>query len=113
LIDPKTGDLQLKARDFTTVRGSLNIEQAARNRLTTRQGETPILDGYGLPQRIGERITAESAGYLSAHIREQLTRDPRLESVNVIELSDKGDHLSASVEFRAIAGAVFSERIVI
>jgi len=113
LLDPETGDLQLKARDFTTVRGSLNIEQAARNRLTTRQGETPILDGYGLPQRIGERITAESAGYLSAHIREQLTRDPRLESVNVIELSDKGDHLSASVEFRAIAGAVFSERIVI
>lgn len=113
LIDPETGDLQLKARDFTSVRGSLNIEQAARNRLTTRQGETPILDGYGLPLRIGERITAESAGYLSAHIREQLTRDPRLESVNVIELSDKGDHLSASVEFRAIAGAVFSERIVI
>lgn len=113
LIDPETGDLQLKARDFTAVRGSLNIEQAARNRLTTRQGETPILDGYGLPLRIGERITAESAGYLSAHIREQLTRDPRLESVNVIELSDKGDHLSASVEFRAIAGAVFSERIVI
>jgi len=112
-IDPKTGDLQLKAQDFTTVRGSLNIEQTARHRLTTTQGETPILDGYGLPQRIGDRITPESAGYLSAHIREQLTRDPRLESVNVVEISDKGDHLSASVEFRAIAGAVFSERIVI
>lgn len=112
-IDPKTGDLQLKAQDLTTVKGSLNIEQAARHRLTTTQGETPILDGYGLPQRIGGRITADSAGYLSAHIREQLTRDPRLESVNVIEISDRGDHLSASLEFRAVAGAIFSERIVI
>lgn len=113
MIDPKTGDLEMKGRDFTLIRGSRNIEQAARHRLTTTQSETPILDGYGLPQRIGERVTIESAGYLSAHIREQLTRDPRLESVNVVELQDKGDHLSASVEFRAIAGAIFSERIAI
>tara|TARA_Y100000592_G_scaffold10880_1_gene15439 strand:- start:28822 stop:30441 length:1620 start_codon:yes stop_codon:yes gene_type:complete len=113
MIDPKTGDLEMKGRDFTLIRGARNIEQAARHRLTTTQSETPILDGYGLPQRIGERVTIESAGYLSAHIREQLTRDPRLESVNVIELQDKGDHLSASVEFRAIAGAIFSERIAI
>ncbi len=113
MIDPKTGDLEMKGRDFTLIRGARNIEQAARHRLTTTQSETPILDGYGLPQRIGERVTIESAGYLSAHIREQLTRDPRLESVNVIELQDKGDHLSASVEFRAIAGAIFSERISI
>ena len=113
MIDPKTGDLEMRGRDFTLIRGSRNIEQAARHRLTTTQGETPILDGYGLPQRIGERVTVESAGFLSAHIREQLTRDPRLESVNVIELEDKGDHLSASVEFRAIAGAMFSERIAI
>ena len=113
MIDPKTGDLEMKGRDFTLISGSRNIEQAARHRLTTTQSETPILDGYGLPQRIGERVTIESAGYLSAHIREQLTRDPRLESVNVIELQDKGDHLSASVEFRAIAGAIFSERISI
>ena len=113
MIDPKTGDLEMKGRDFTLIRGARNIEQAARHRLTTTQSETPILDGYGLPQRIGERVTIESAGYLSAHIREQLTRDPRLESVNVIELRDKGDHLSASVEFRAIAGAIFSERIAI
>tara|TARA_Y100001937_G_scaffold128535_1_gene205710 strand:+ start:5309 stop:6970 length:1662 start_codon:yes stop_codon:yes gene_type:complete len=113
MIDPKTGDLEMKGRDFTLIRGARNIEQAARHRLTTTQSETPILDGYGLPQRIGERVTIESAGYLSAHIREQLTRDPRLESVNVVELQDKGDHLSASVEFRAIAGAIFSERIAI
>jgi hypothetical protein len=62
---------------------------------------------------IGERITAESAGYLSAHIREQLTRDRRLEQVNVIELRDSGDHLNADIEFRAVAGAVFSERIAL
>lgn len=112
-IDVKTGDLEMKGRDFTLIRGTRNIEQAVRHRLLTKQGETPILDGYGLPERVGERVTIESAGYLGAHIREQLVRDPRLESVNVIELQDKGDHLNASIEFRAIEGATFSERIAI
>lgn len=112
-INPETGDLDMMSGDFATIRGAQNIEQAARHRLLTVQGETPILDAYGLPEMIGERITAESAGYLSAHIREQLTRDRRLESVNVIELRDSGDHLNADIEFRAVAGAVFSERIAL
>jgi hypothetical protein len=110
-IDPTTGDLDLVADDLATVRGSRNLEQALTHRLHTRQGETPILSRYGLPLTIGERVTTTSAGYLSAHIREQLARDLRVDRVNVIEVSDKGDHLSAALEFTARAGGLMTSQV--
>jgi predicted component of type VI protein secretion system len=110
-IDPATGDLDLVADDLATVRGARNLEQALTHRLHTRQGETPILTAYGLPLTIGERVTTTSAGYLSAHIREQLARDPRVDRVNVIEVSDKGDHLSAALQFTARAGGLMTSQV--
>lgn len=110
-IDPATGDLDLVADDLATVRGSRNLEQALTHRLHTRQGETPILTAYGLPLTIGERVTTTSAGYLSAHIREQLARDPRVDRVNVIEVSDRGDHLSAALQFVARAGGLMTSQV--
>ena len=110
-IDPTTGDLDLVADDLATIKGARNLEQALTHRLHTRQGETPILTAYGLPLTIGERVTTTSAGYLSAHIREQLARDPRVDRVNVIEVSDRGDHLSAALQFTARAGGLMTSQV--
>ena len=104
------GDLELKANDFSLVSSTKNLEQAAAHRLQSQAGES-IIERYGLPERIGQRLTAASSGYLSAHISEQLLLDPRIEQINVIELRDQGDHLSASLEFTARSGALISSAI--
>jgi len=98
------GDLEMKSNDFSTISGAANLEQAAHHRLQSTQGAS-VLQRYGLPARIGSRLTTQSAGYLGAHIREQLTLDPRIEELTLVEVDDRGDHLQVALEFRARATA--------
>ena len=60
---------------------------------------------------IGLRLGAENAGYFSAHVNEQLLRDPRVESVSVIEISDHGDTLSLDLEVTSSQSSHLSTRV--
>ena len=93
----KDGDLVLDG-DFQTISGPPNLEQGVKLRLLAINGETPIFEDFGLPSALGLRLSASSAGYLSAHVNEQLLKDQRVESVRFIELTDKGDSLTFDIE---------------
>jgi len=102
------GELQIEGNDLVIVNGHRNLEQATRHRLLAINGETPILENYGLPDQIGRRVTAESAGLLAAYIQEQLVKDPRIEAVPVIEVLDTGDQIKAKLEITPSQGALFN-----
>lgn len=101
------GDLVLiEENDLATVTGPPNLEQAVRLRLSAELGETIILESYGLPSQVGRRLAAGSAGYLAAHIRAQLLKDRRVESLPMIEVSDRGDHLEVYLQIKALEGGL-------
>lgn len=108
LID---GDLKITAEDFVTVSGVPNVEQGVLLRVRAVQNETPILAGYGLPSMIGRRLSASSAGYLAAHVREQISRDVRVLGVPIVEVVDLGDQLNIDVQFRTSQTGLLTMRV--
>lgn len=104
------GDLIL-ATDFKTISGPRNLAQALKLRIQTTRGELTHAPAYGLPRLIGRKLTASSAGYISAHIREQLTQDPRIERLSRLELADIDNGLNIDAEAIATTGALISPQI--
>ena len=96
------GDLVLSEGDYRTIAGVPNLEQAISLRLKAVLGETFILPDYGLPSAVGLRLNAETAGYVSAHMRSQIVKDKRVRSVLLIEARDQGDAIDMSAQFRAV-----------
>lgn len=106
LIDPRTGDLAIDGTSRTGLRcvsGVDNVRQALRHRLLTRQGETKVLAGYGLPIAPGQVVSALTAGFAAAHVREQLLHDERVAAVDELEVGDGGDTIAVVAEV-ALAG---------
>jgi len=107
-MNPRTGDLEmvgLDGIDIRTVTDKENLEQAIRNRLLTRQNECSYWPAYGLPSFIGEKHTAETLGYLAAHLNAQLLQDPRIIELDTMRLTDEGDGLTAYLEVVPILGS--------
>jgi len=99
-LDPDTGDLEILGDDFRTIRGRDNLEQALRHRLTTTQGEARLFPAYGLPVAPGDAFAPRMLGYIAAHVREQLSAEPRILEIQDLEVLDEGDTLS--IQFTAI-----------
>jgi len=106
-----SGDLILSGADLKTISGPRNLSQALRLRVQTTRGELTHAPTYGLPRLIGRKLTASSAGYISAHIREQLTLDPRIERLSRLELTDIDNGLNIDAEAIATTGALISPQI--
>jgi len=110
-VDPKTGDLAIVGGDegdVRTIRDKENLEQAIRHRLLTKQGECSFWQSYGLPPFIGQKMTAESLGYLASHLHSQLMRDPRVVELDTMRLTDEGDELTAFLEVVPLIGPSIS-----
>lgn len=105
-LNPVTGDLELQNQaDVRTVRDAANLEQAIRNRLLTRQGESTYFPRYGLPALIGTKVTAETLGYVASSLNAQLISDPRIVEVDSMTLTDEGDTLTGYIEVVPVIGA--------
>jgi len=102
----KNGDLVLRGADLATISGPRNVEQALSHRIQTTRGELSHAPAYGLPRLTGRRLTANSSGYISAHISEQITQDPRIERLSRLELSSTGDGLALELETITSTGAL-------
>jgi hypothetical protein len=51
-------------------------------------------------------LTANSSGYISAHISEQITQDPRIERLSRLELQSTGDGIALELETITTTGAL-------
>jgi len=107
----QNGDLQLKGADLATISGAANVEQALGLRLKTTALELAWAPRYGLPALTGTRLTATSAGYVGALVREQIEADARIERALLIEARDAGDALAVHIEARTTAGAFLQTTI--
>lgn len=105
------GDLILRGEDLATVSGPANIEQALGLRLKTTTLELSWAPEYGLPALTGTRISASSAGYVGALVREQIEQDRRIERALLIEVRDAGDTIAIHAEARTTAGAFLQTTI--
>jgi phage baseplate assembly protein W len=104
-LNPVTGDLDIiNQEDIRTVFDKENLEQAIRNRLLTRQGDSSYWPTYGLPRLIGTKVTQETASYVAAHLNAQLLTDPRVVEVSAMRLVDEGDTLVSYIEVVPIIG---------
>lgn len=107
----QSGDLQLKGADLATISGAANVEQALGLRLKTTALELSWAPEYGLPALTSTRISASSAGYIGALVREQIEQDRRIERALLIEARDAGDALAVHIEARTTAGAFLQTTI--
>ena len=79
------------AGDLSVTKGIPLLVQALTVRLLTPQGQHGAFSGYGIPNLIGTRGLAETAGLLASHCRSQLERDPRINRVSRLTVLDEGD----------------------
>lgn len=108
-IDPDTGDVEVDAsgNDFRTIDGLDNLQQALRLRMLTVQGTSGFQD-FGLPVEPGQAFGPQMAGYVAAHAREQLLRDPRVSKVTDMQVLDGGDSLAVRAKVEPIVAGAFS-----
>ena len=101
-----SGDLKVNAEgtDIDTIVGPPLFEQAIRNRVLTRQGESAAFPAYGLPLLPGDKLTASALGYVASHTIEQLTRDPRTREVPAVGAVDSGDGVALAVQVVPVIG---------
>jgi len=105
-INFKTWDLEpLGAGDIRTVAGAANLEQALGNRVLTERGECPLFSRYGLPVSVGMKTNPRLAGYIGAHVQDQMLADPRVVEVANIVVLDEGDTISVSATLTPITGS--------
>jgi hypothetical protein len=109
----KSGGLVYTDNDIQTITGSPNLEQGVGLRLKAISEETPVLLNYGLPNVVGNRLTARTAGYLGSHIRSQLVKDARVESVPTVEVLDTGDSLLINLEFRSTDNVFYQSKVIL
>ena len=105
-LDPVTGDLEITGgnQDVRTIRGAANLEQAIRVRLRSTQGGSSPYPAFGMPDEIGTGVRDATAGYIASQLHDQLTRDPRVLTLNRVAIADDGDQVTAYVEVQPITG---------
>ncbi len=96
-------DLLLKDKDFSIYNGDLavvdgvkNLEQALLNRYSTLIGARIRIEAYGIQASIGDALIATSA-LIQASVHQTTVEDPRVDSVEDISFTGKGDSLAVSV----------------
>lgn len=107
------GELKLGVDDLILIRGIDNVEQAIQHRLKTTINKTPLLKRYGLPNILGRRVSSNLIGLVSAHIREQVLLDSRIESIPAIEFLDDGDSLAVLADIRLQDGGFLQTTIAL
>lgn len=107
------GDLSLLDGDFRTVRGTENLQQAIEIKTRTLLGETVLYPQIGLPDVVGAPITSRLIAYLSTVVFEQVSIDPRIQSLSDIEFLIEGDSLIARFQATPITGTSFPMETII
>lgn len=90
--------------DLATVSGLKNLEQALRNRLLTTLGSCWLMPEYGLPLRLGSALTAQALAHSASHVRDQLVRETRIDTVQRVQILQEGDKIAVEVDIQPIEG---------
>ena len=87
------------AGDWKTVQGAEALRQAIIRRIMTDPGEWAALPDYGVGARmfVKARNTRATRDELSERIRGQLIQDPRIESVETVDVAITSESLRISV----------------
>lgn len=88
-------DITSGVLDFKLVYGIDNVKQAIKNRLECPQGGLILHKEYGLPMLLGKKNTLEHLVLLRYNLFSQLLSDPRIRSVDEIQVESKGDAITA------------------
>jgi hypothetical protein len=96
----ESGGFRIDMGDFAVIKGPQNLHQAVGNRLTTAAGKRIRIGSYGVRNSIGDPMAMNS--YLMATIEQTLKEDPRIASVDGLEIEGKGDKLYINVTYTDI-----------
>ena len=107
------GDLDILDGDFRTVRGIENLQQAINTKTRTILGETVLYPSIGLPDVVGAPVTSRLIAYLSTIVFEQVSIDPRIQSLSDIEFLVEGDSIIARFQATPVTGASFPMETII
>lgn len=107
------GDLDLLDGDFRTVRGVENLQQAINTKTRTILGETVLYPSIGLPDVVGAPVTSRLIAYLSTIVFEQVSIDPRIQSLSDIEFLVEGDSIIARFQATPVTGTSFPMETII
>lgn len=98
-------DLIIEDKDFSTYNGDLklasgidNLSQALLNRYSTLMGARIRLAVYGIKASIGNALNA-TATLVQASVHQTTIEDPRIDSVEDIQFTGKGDSLNVEVTY--------------
>ena len=107
------GDLDILDGDFRTVRGIENLQQAINTKTRTILGETVLYPSIGLPDVVGAPVTSRLIAYLSTIVFEQVSIDPRIQSLSDIEFLVEGDSIIARFQATPVTGTSFPMETII
>lgn len=100
-------DLILENNDLTLVNKEDNLSQAIRNRVLTEKGSARNMLSYGLPVLIGGSVNNRTSAFLAMHTKEQLLRDPRIASVQSVQILVNGDQIAIDCIVQTTQGTTF------
>lgn len=94
------GEFTVENGDIGVISGPDNLEQAINNRLQTSLDSRIRLGVYGIINAIGSSNIAES--FVLSSIQETLLQEPRIQSIDKISFTGKGDKIYISIDYTDI-----------
>jgi hypothetical protein len=89
---------ELGSTDAKLVEGERNIEQVVLSRLITEQGTDVLYKHVGLKRIVGLNFVVSDLANAQYRIRESITADPRISSLQNLQFGDSDDKLETSME---------------
>lgn len=109
------GELMTDGKDFITVVGVSNLNQALRNRINTDRKELIYHPAYGCDvRRLVGVVNGPTAALLGAQaVKDAVAQDPRVNRVKGATSSVLGDGINITVEAEAVNGRAVQAQIAL
>lgn len=95
------GNIAVRNGDLDIISGSNNLNQAISNRINTTINTRIRIPGYGIKSSIGEQ---SFTNYLLSSIEDTVLMDPRVKTVDSVNINGAGDSLEVSITYTDING---------
>lgn len=102
----ENGDILFDGSDFSLVSGVPNVRQAINLRLNTEVGSLIKQSAFGITAQAGSAGSSMALGYLRMSIRSTIIQDPRVASVDDLQVNLRADVVQISMNIRMVGSDI-------
>ena len=96
------GDIMFESNDVALIAGVPNVRQAINLRLNTEAGSLIKQSAFGITAQAGSAGSNMALRYLRMSIRSTIIQDPRVSSVDNLQINLRGDVVQISMNIRLV-----------